>query len=149
MSNRNTYRDFFGMKPKVQEADLTNKLTDYKGGVLYKLHDPSTAMDVKSDIRQFAEKKGMHIIKTKFKDDQGIGFFYFRLGEDPGKESQRIQGFISQLPEVNKFKFTTLESDKPEVEEPKSELPLEPTSTPEPAPEPKSPTPDTEPNIQV
>ena len=149
MSNRNTYRDFFGMKPKVQEADLTNKLTDYKGGVLYKLHDPSTAMDVKSDIRQFAEKKGMHIIKTKFKDDQGIGFFYFRLGEDPGKESQRIQGFISQLPEVNKFKFTTLESDKPEVEEPKSELPLEPTSIPEPAPEPKSPTPDTEPNIQV
>jgi hypothetical protein len=28
------------------------------------------------------------------------------LGEDPAKESQRIQGFISQLPEVEKFSFT-------------------------------------------
>ena len=41
------------------------------------------------------------------------GFFYFRLGEDPGKESQRIQGFISQLPEVEKFKFTTLKQPSP------------------------------------
>jgi len=48
----------------------------------------------------------MHVIKTKFQDENGKGFFYVRLGEDPAKESQRIQGFISQLPEVEKFSFT-------------------------------------------
>ena len=48
----------------------------------------------------------MHVITSKFNDAGGKGFFYVRLGEDPAKESQRIQGFISQLPEVSKFKFT-------------------------------------------
>ena len=76
---------------------------------------------------QFAAKKKMHIIKTKFNDAAGKGFFYFRLGEDPGKESQRIQGFISQLPEVSRFKFTTLKQPNP------TEAPRE-----EPAPAPKS-----------
>ena len=59
------YHDFFGIKPQLNEADLVNKISDYRGG-----------------------------------------FFYVRLGEDPAKESQRIQGFISQLPEVEKFSFT-------------------------------------------
>ena len=107
MSNfNNMYHDFFGMKLQTNEADLLNKLTDYKGGFLYKLIDPATAGNVKADIQAFLNKKGMHVIKTKFDDAAGKGFFYVRLGEDPAKESQRIQGFVSQLPEVSKFKFT-------------------------------------------
>ena len=98
------YHDFFGMN--IKEADLLNKISDYKGGVLYKLIDPATAGNVKADIQAFLNKKGMHVIKTKFDDVAGKGFFYIRLGEDPAKESQRIQGFISQLPEVEKFAFT-------------------------------------------
>ena len=128
----NMYKDFFGLKKineaiefddpkkaaefakenpeapvKVTEADLLNKISDYKGGVLYKLFDPATAGNVKADIQAFLNKKGMHVIKTKFDDANGKGFFYIRLGEDPAKESQRVQGFISQLPEVEKFAFTT------------------------------------------
>ena len=115
MSKKNMYHDFFGIKinESLEEADLLNKISDYQGGVLYKLFDPATATDVRNDIQQFAVKKKMHIIKTKFDDAKGIGFFYFRLGEDPGKESQRIQGFVSQLPEVMKFKFTTLKQPDP------------------------------------
>ena len=107
MSNfDNMYHDFFGMKNQTNEADLLNKLTDYRGGFLYKLLDPATAGNVKADIQAFLNKKGMNVITTKFDDAAGKGFCYVRLGEDPAKESQRIQGFISQLPEVSKFKFT-------------------------------------------
>ena len=98
----------------VKEADLVNKISDYRGGVVYKLHDPRTGADVKQDIAQFATKKKMHIIRTQFDDAKGIGFFHFRLGEDPGKESQRIQGFISQLPEVKVFKFTIGQPQQPQ-----------------------------------
>ncbi len=111
------YKDFFGLKKineNLEEADLVNKISDYRGGVVYKLHDPRTGADVKKDIAQFATKKKMHIIRTQFDDAKGIGFFHFRLGEDPGKESQRIQGFISQLPEVKVFKFTIGQQPKPE-----------------------------------
>jgi len=134
MSNINDmYRKFFGVSAvnetvDLEEADLVNKITDYKGGVLYQLNDPATAADVKKDIAQFASKKKIHIIKTKFDDAAGKGFFYFRLGEDPGKESQRIQGFISQLPEVRRFKFTTLTQPNPTA------APAE--TTPPPSPEP-------------
>ena len=109
------YHDFFGMKLKLNEADLLNKLTDYRGGFLYKLVDPATAGNVKADIQAFLNKKGMHVIKTKFDDAAGKGFFYIRLGEDPAKESQRVQGFISQLPEVEKFKFTLRPIQKQQV----------------------------------
>tara|TARA_R110000824_G_scaffold214084_3_gene400368 strand:- start:146 stop:589 length:444 start_codon:yes stop_codon:yes gene_type:complete len=139
MSKKNMYHEFFGIKinESLEEADLINKISDYQGGVLYKLIDPASSADVRNDIQQFAAKKKMHIIKTKFDDAQGIGFFYFRLGEDPGKESQRIQGFVSQLPEVLKFKFTTLKKS-------------EPTSAPEevPTPEPKAPVTTTDKIIQ-
>ena len=107
MSNiDNMYHQYFGMKSQTNEADLINKISDFKGGFLYKLIDPATAGNVKADIQAFLNKKGMHVIKTKFDDAAGKGFFYVRLGEDPAKESQRIQGFVSQLPEVEKFKFT-------------------------------------------
>jgi hypothetical protein len=135
MSNLNDmYRKFFGIttvteSSELEEADLINKISDYRGGVLYKLIDPATAADVKKDIAQFAAKKKMHIIKTKFDDAAGKGFFYFRLGEDPGKESQRIQGFISQLPEVERFKFTTLTQPNPTQAPAETELPIRNTNT--------------------
>tara|TARA_Y100000310_G_C20431873_1_gene691871 strand:- start:159 stop:587 length:429 start_codon:yes stop_codon:yes gene_type:complete len=135
-SVNNMYRKYFGFKKinetsDLEEADLLNKISDYRGGVLYQLIDPATAPDVKRDIAQFAAKKKMHIIKTEFNDAQGYGFFYFRLGEDPGKESQRIQGFISQLPEVRRFRFTTLKQEEPtrapeEVVPPTAPLPPSP-----------------------
>jgi len=109
------YHQYFGMKSQTNEADLINKISDYKGGFLYKLIDPATAGNVKADIQAFLNKKGMHVIKTKFDDASGKGFFYVRLGEDPAKESQRIQGFISQLPEVEKFKFTLRPIQKQQV----------------------------------
>ena len=61
------YKKFFGStalheSTDLDEAELLNKITDYKGGVLYQLIDPATAADVKRDIAQFAEKKKMHII---------------------------------------------------------------------------------------
>ena len=116
MSNiDNMYHQYFGMKSQTNEADLINKISDYKGGFLYKLIDPATAGIVKADIQAFLNKKGMHVIKTKFDDASGKGFFYVRLGEDPAKESQRIQGFISQLPEVEKFKFTLRPIQKQQV----------------------------------
>ena len=116
MSNiDNMYHQYFGMKSQTNEADLINKISDYKGGLLYKLIDPATAGNVKADIQAFLNKKGMHVIKTKFDDASGKGFFYVRLGEDPAKESQRIQGFISQLPEVEKFKFTLRPIQKQQV----------------------------------
>ena len=71
MSNINDmYRKFFGVSAvnetvDLDEADLVNKITDYKGGVLYQLNDPATAADVKKDIAQFATKKKIHIIKNQ------------------------------------------------------------------------------------
>ena len=83
MSNLdNMYHDFFGKK-STNEADLINKISDFKGGFLYKLIDPATAGNVKADIQAFLNKKGMYVIKTKFDDAAGKGFFYIRLGEDP------------------------------------------------------------------
>ena len=104
MASKNMYHDFFGMS--IKEADLLNKISDYKGGVLYKLIDPATAGNVKADIQAFLNKKGMHVIKTKFDDTAGKGFFYIRLEIGRASCTQRIQGFISQLPEVEKFSFT-------------------------------------------
>lgn len=108
------YHEFFGYKKeKIKEAELLNKLADYNGGVVYKLVDPSTHENVKTDIEEFVRKHGIYVVKSKFDTKRGYGYFYFRIGEDPAKESQRIQGFLSQLPEVSKFKFTTLNAAEP------------------------------------
>ena len=57
--NKNLYKEFFGLKENsIKEAQLVNKITDYQGGVVYKLFDPSTYADVRSDIENFANKKG-------------------------------------------------------------------------------------------
>jgi hypothetical protein len=106
------YREFFGHKKNIKEAELLNKLADYNGGVVYKLIDPASHENVKTDIEEFVRKNGIYIVTSKFDTKRGYGYFYFRIGEDPAKESQKIQGFISQLPEVAKFKFTTMGASK-------------------------------------
>jgi hypothetical protein len=89
----------------VDEAQLINRMTDYRGGVEYVLHDASQAQTVVNDIQQWAEKKGFTIITKKISKSGKVGYFYFRLGEDPSKESQKIQGYVSQLPSIKHFRF--------------------------------------------
>jgi hypothetical protein len=107
--DKNLYREFFGMKKTIDEAELVNKITDYQGGVVYKLFDPSTYANVRADIESFAAKKGLRVIQNKFDSKKGIGYMRFSQSDDVGKDSQRIQGFISQLPEVSKFKFKIIQ----------------------------------------
>jgi|TARA_R110000868_G_scaffold310172_2_gene571451 hypothetical protein len=107
--DKNLYREFFGMKKTIDEAQLVNKITDYQGGVVYKLFDPSTYANVRADIESFANKKGLQVIQNKFNAERGVGYMRFSQSNDLGKDSQRIQGFISQLPEVLKFKFKVIQ----------------------------------------
>jgi hypothetical protein len=90
---------------EIDEAQLLNHITDYKGGVEYVLVDPATAINVADEIKQFAAKKRIDIIKFKMSSSGTVGYFLFKLGEDAAKESQQIQGYISQKPEVKHFRF--------------------------------------------
>ena len=89
----------------LEEAQLVNNLSDYNGHVTYYLRDPQEANAVAKEIQRWTTKKGFTIIAHKKFKKGRIGYFYFRLGEDPGSESQKIQGYFAQLPELNKFVF--------------------------------------------
>ena len=89
----------------VDEAQLINRMTDYRGGVEYVIYDAAQAQVVANDIQQWSEKKGFTIISKKISKSGTVGYFYFRLGEDPARESQKIQGYVSQLPSVKHFRF--------------------------------------------
>jgi hypothetical protein len=89
----------------VDEAQLTNHMTDYRGGVEYVLRDPAEAESVAAEIQQWSEKKGFTVVAKKISASGKVGYFYFRLGEDPARESQKIQGYISQKPEIKHFRF--------------------------------------------
>ena len=89
----------------LEEAQLINNLSDYNGHVTYKLRDPQEASAVAKEIQRWTTKKGFTIIAHKKFKKGRIGYFYFRLGEDPGSESQKIQGYFAQLPELSKFLF--------------------------------------------
>ena len=90
---------------ELEEAQLINKITDYRGGVEYVLRNPAEAKQVSIEIRQWAEKKGFVVIKQKVSNNGKVGYFYFKLGQDPALESQKIQGYIAQKPEVKHFRF--------------------------------------------
>ena len=110
-----------GVKVRVEgdidEAQLLNHITDYKGGVEYVLVDPATAMNVADEIKQFAAKKRIDIISFKMSQSGKVGYFLFKLGEDAAKESQQIQGYISQKPEVKHFRFNVrMKKQSPEQE---------------------------------
>lgn len=93
---------------ELDEAQLVNNITDYQGGVQYILRDPAQAEQVAETIKQWTTKKGFTIVKhTKSKTGK-MGYFYFRLGQDPGTEAQKIQGYFSQLPELKHFRFNVV-----------------------------------------
>jgi hypothetical protein len=89
----------------LDEAQLLNRIIDYRGGVEYVLRDPAEAKSVAQEISEWATKKGFTIIKQTTSASGKVGYFYFRLGQDPARESQRIQGYISQKPEIKHFRF--------------------------------------------
>lgn len=89
----------------VDEAKLVNGIDEYQGGVEYAIKDPSQAREVSADIKQWAEKKGFTIIKRTISKNGKNGYFYFRLGEDPEKDAQRIQGYFAQRLELSAFRF--------------------------------------------
>jgi len=132
MSNiRKFYKEFFGLREQagkgsisvkdpakaeelakkgldvklVDEAQLVNNLTDYRGGIEYVVRDPQTAQSVLDEIRQWSEKKGFTIIKSMISKTGRIGYVYYRLGEDPALESQKLQGYLAQKPELKHFRF--------------------------------------------
>lgn len=114
------YRDFFGLtesthnsnsnlkNKELDEAELVNKITDYQGGVEMLFTDPATAKQTMIDIITWAKKKGFEIINKEIyttKSGTKAGYIYFRIGTDVYKDSQRIQGYISQSPGISKFRF--------------------------------------------
>jgi hypothetical protein len=90
---------------EIDEAQLVNNITDYRGGVEYVLRDPAEAKAVAQEIREWAERKGFTVVKHTISPTGKVGYFYFRLGQDPARESQRIQGYIAQKPEIKHFRF--------------------------------------------
>ncbi len=98
----------------LDEAQLINHITDYNGGVEYVLRNPAEAKQVSAEIRDWAEKKGFVVLKQKVSANGKVGYFYFKLGQDPALESQRIQGYVAQKPEVKHFRFNVRGQRKPE-----------------------------------
>lgn len=93
------------MEGELDEAQLVNNLTDYQGGVEYVLRDPAIAQSVAQEIQEWAERKGFTVIKKTLSPSGKIGYFYFRLGQDPALESQKLQGYLAQKPELKHFRF--------------------------------------------
>ena len=106
----------------VDEAQLINRMTDYRGGVEYVIYDAAQAQVVANDIQQWSEKKGFTIISKKISKSGTVGYFYFRLGEDPARESQKIQGYVSQLPSVKHFRFNVRSQRPVRKQRPTSEI---------------------------
>ena len=90
---------------ELEEAQLVNNLTDYRGGVEYVLRDSATAQQTAQEIQEWAERKGFVVIKKTISPSGKIGYFYFRLGQDPALESQKLQGYLAQKPELKHFRF--------------------------------------------
>ena len=102
-----------GEEEIIDEAELINHMGDYKGGVEYVLFDPAQAKATAADISQWAQKKGFTIVQQTISPSGKVGYFYFRLGENPYKESKRIQGYISQLPMIKHFRFNVKNQETP------------------------------------
>lgn len=101
---------------ELEEAQLINHIYDYRGGVEYVLRDPSQAKNVAAQIQEWTTKKGFTVVKHTISKSGKIGYFYFRLGEDPEREAQRIQGYFSSKLEIKFFRFKVKEEQAPQVE---------------------------------
>jgi soluble cytochrome b562 len=111
----------------VDEAKLVNNITDYRGGVEFVMRDPAAAVRVTKEIQQWAAKKGITLVKKQIGKTGRIVYLYFRLGEDPGTESQKIQGYLAQLPELKHFRFKVRGEQQPAPQpEAEPQLPARP-----------------------
>ena len=96
----------------IEEARLVNNITDYRGGVEYVLRDPADAQSVAQEIKDWTIKKGFTIVKHTISPTGKVGYFYFRLGQDPALESQKLQGYLAQKPELKHFRFNVKNQTK-------------------------------------
>jgi hypothetical protein len=107
---------------EIAEAQLVNNITDYRGGVEYVLRDPSTAENVAREIEEWTAKKGFTVVSKKISKTGRIGYFYFRLGQDPALESQKIQGYLAQKPEIKHFRFNVRQQASPVAQRPQGKF---------------------------
>ena len=101
----------------LDEAQLVNHITDYRGGIEYVLRNPAEAKAVAQEIKEWSERKGFTVVKHTISPSGKIGYFYFRLGQDPGLESQKLQGYLAQKPELKHFRFN-VRQQKPKAPQP-------------------------------
>ena len=118
LKNRRMARKKAIQEIDIDEAQLVNNLTDYRGGIEYVLRDPATAQQTAKEIQEWAERKGFTVIKKTISASGKIGYFYFRLGQDPALESQKLQGYLAQKPELKHFRFNVRQqkSKTPQLE---------------------------------
>lgn len=96
----------------LAEAELVNHMYDYRGGVEYVLRDASQAEEVIQSITQWTERKGFTIITKNISKSGRVGYFHFRLGQDPERDAQRIQGYFSSKIEIAKYRFKVRETHR-------------------------------------
>jgi soluble cytochrome b562 len=97
---------------EIEEAKLVNNITDYRGGVEFVLRDPATAQAVVDEIQQWTAKKGITLVTKKISKSGNVVYMYFRLGQDPSSEAQKIQGYLAQMPELKHFRFNVRQPKK-------------------------------------
>ena len=97
---------------QIEEAQLINNITDYRGGVEFVLRDPATAQAVVDEIQQWTAKKGITLVTKKISKTGKVVYMYFRLGQDPSSEAQKVQGYLSQMPELKHFRFNVRQPKK-------------------------------------
>lgn len=106
----------------LDEAELVNHMYDYKGGVEYILRDPSQAQEVAESIMRWTERKGFTIISKDISKSGKIGYFHFRIGVDPERDAQRIQGYFSSKIEIAKYRFHVRQSKRRQMQAPQPEI---------------------------
>lgn len=107
---------------EIDEAQLVNNITDYRGGVEYVLRDPANAQSVAQEIEEWTAKKGFTIVSKKLSKTGRVAYFYFRLGQDPALESQKLQGYLAQKPEIKHFRFNVRQQAAPQVKRPQGKI---------------------------
>ena len=100
------------LKSLAQRSSIPGGSCDFDLPIFhFWLHRPLA--ERRKEIQRWTTKKGFTIIAHKKSKSGRTGYFYFRVGEDPGSESQKIQGYFAQLPELNKFAFKAPRSKAP------------------------------------
>lgn len=106
----------FAVEEELDEAQLLNKISDYRGGVEFVVQDPEQSAQIADTITQWAAKKGISLIKKTISKSGRVVYMYFRIGQDPVSDSQKLQGYISQRPDIKHFRFN-VRAQKPEVKQ--------------------------------